>query len=294
MNNTPPVPVYIVGAGPGDPALLTVEARMLLNEATVVLHDSLVSDAILETISDRTVIIDVGKRPGDSGTQWSQSDINKEMAARARAGEAVVRLKGGDPTVFARGGEEAQYLATEGIPFDIVPGITSAIGAPALAGIFLTHRNHASSLTIITGHEDPSKSESALDWAAIADSIRAGGTLVILMGIGRVERNISTLCSKGVDETTPIAFIERAGWVSGSVTIATVETAVEVCQNGAIEPPTAMVIGEVVSIRNDIEEYLLSSVRGGSSVLEQGDERSAATREEADPGGIDFQGLSNP
>lgn len=252
--------VYLVGAGPGDPDLLTVKARRLLNSADVVMHDSLVGDRLLESIPPSVERIDVGKRP-DEGRRWKQDEINRYLVREARAGNSVVRLKGGDATVFGRGGEEAQHLAEAGISFEFVPGVTSAVAAPALAGIPATHRDHASTLSIVTGHEDPTKEESSIDWDALASTVTAGGTLVILMGVGRLPDNVEALRSSGVPGDTPVAFIERASWPDGDVTLATLETAVERRDECNVEPPAVIVVGDVVDVREDIQSLLRSSVR---------------------------------
>lgn len=260
MTQRNPETVYLIGAGPGDPELLTVKARRHLDSADIVMHDSLVGDGIVDTLPESADIVDVGKRPDDGGRRWTQEEINSRMVREARAGNAVARLKGGDATVFGRGGEEAEYLAEEGIPFEFVPGVTSAIAGPALAGIPVTHREHASSLTVVTGHEDPTKEESALDWDALAKTVVAGGTLVILMGVGRLPDNVAALRAGGVPGDTPVAFIERATWPEGDVNLATLDAAVDVRDEAGIEPPAIVVVGDVVGIRERIEDLLLSSV----------------------------------
>jgi uroporphyrin-III C-methyltransferase len=267
VNDPDVTPVYLVGAGPGDPELLTVKARRLLDSAEVVLHDSLVGDGIVETLPGDTEVVDVGKRPDEGGRRWTQDEINRALARRAREGETVVRLKGGDATVFGRGGEEAAYLADRDIPFEFVPGVTSAVAGPALAGIPATHRDHASSLTVVTGHEDPTKAESALDWEALADTVTAGGTLVILMGVGRLPDNVDALRSAGVPGDTQVAFVERASWPDGEVTLATLETAVERRDEAGVEPPAVIVVGDVVGVRESLEDCHLSSVRLPEPVL---------------------------
>lgn len=253
-------PVYLVGAGPGDPDLLTVKARRLLDTADVVMYDSLIGEGILDTIPGSVECINVGKRP-DDGRRWKQEEINRYLVQKAREGNVVIRLKSGDSTVFGRGGEEAQHLADEGIPYEFVPGITSAIAAPALAGIPATHRDHASSLTIVTGHEDPTKDESALDWEALGTTVAEGGTLVILMGVGRLPENVAALRASGVPGDTPVAFIERATWSDGDVTVATLDTAVQRRDEAGVEPPAVVVVGDVVEVRDDIQSFLHSSVR---------------------------------
>lgn len=283
MTERDPEPVHLIGAGPGDPELLTVKARRLLDSADVVMHDSLVGDGIVETLSPSVEVVDVGKRPDDGGRRWKQEEINRRMAREARAGNVVARLKGGDATVFGRGGEEAQYLAAEGIPVEFVPGVTSAVAGPALAGIPATHRDHASSLTVVTGHEDPTKEESALDWDALADTVTAGGTLVILMGVGRLPDNVAALRAGGVPGDTPVAFVERASWPDGDVTTATLETAVDVRDEAGVEPPAVVVVGDVVGVREEMEDLLLSSVRlpepamtGTPVLVERGDRETTA------------------
>lgn len=256
-----PGTVALVGAGPGDPDLLTVKARRLLDGADVVLHDSLVSDAILETVPPSVALVDVGKRPDEGGRRWTQAEINRRLVQEAQHGNAVVRLKGGDATVFGRGGEEAEHLAEAGIPFEIVPGVSSAVAAPAVAGIPATHREHASTLTVVAGHEDPTKDDSALDWDALADTVTAGGTLVILMGVGRLPANVTALRDGGVADSTPVAFVERATWPDGEVTLATLSTAVDVRDEAGIEPPAVVVVGDVVDVRERVETALQSGVQ---------------------------------
>lgn len=249
--------VYLIGGGPGDPDLLTVKSDRLIRNADVLLHDALVGDEIIEAVpGPETEVIDVGKR-ADDDRRWRQEEINQCIVEKARQESTVVRLKGGDPTVFGRGGEEAEYLAERGVPFEFVPGITSPIAAPELAGIPLTHRDHASSLTVVTGHEAPTKDESALDWDALADNIVAGGTLVILMGVSRMEENLAMLQKNGVAADTPAAVVENAASSDGSTTLGTVETIPARSRQAGVEPPAVVIIGDVVGVRDDIEHALL-------------------------------------
>jgi len=173
--------VYLVGAGPGDPGLLTVRGSELLRCADVVVYDRLASPALLDLARDGAELVDVGKAPGR--VAMTQEQINELLVERGQAGLEVVRLKGGDPFVFGRGGEEAEACRDARVAFEVVPGITSAIAAPAYAGIPVTHRGLSTSVTIVTGHEDPAKGTTDTDWEALA---RAGGTIVVLMGAGRV------------------------------------------------------------------------------------------------------------
>jgi uroporphyrin-III C-methyltransferase len=246
--------VSLVGAGPGDPDLLTVKARRLLDSADVVLYDALVSEAIRDLPPESVDRIDVGKRSG--GERTTQAEINRLLIRRASAGDDVVRLKSGDPCVFGRGGEEAEELAAAGVPFEVVPGITSAVAGPGLAGVPPTHRDHASSLTVVTGHEDPTKADSALDWDALARSITAGGTLVILMGVGRLPDNVAALQGGGVDPETPVAMIERASCEDEFTVTGTLDTITDRAREVGIDPPAVTVVGDVVDVRDRVSEYL--------------------------------------
>ncbi|MBX0296270.1 uroporphyrinogen-III C-methyltransferase [Haloarcula nitratireducens] len=242
--------VYLVGSGPGDPDLLTVKARRLLDEADVVLHDKLPGPKILDLIpEDRRE--DVGKR---AGGEWTpQEYTNARMVELAREGKTVVRLKGGDPTVFGRGGEEMVTLAENEIPFEVVPGITSAIAGPEVAGIPVTHRDHVSSVSFVTGHEDPTKDESAVDWGALAAT---GGTIVVLMGVGKLPDYTAALREAGMDPETPVALVERATWPDQRVATGTLETIVDVRDAEGIEPPAITVIGAVAGQRERVVEFL--------------------------------------
>jgi uroporphyrin-III C-methyltransferase len=242
--------VYLVGSGPGDPDLLTVKAKRLLEEADVVLHDKLPGPEILGTIPEAKRE-DVGKR---AGGEWTpQEYTNRRLVETARDGNTVVRLKGGDPTVFGRGGEEMVHLAENDIPFEIVPGITSAIAGPEAAGIPVTHRDYVSSVAFVTGHEDPTKDESAVDWEALADT---GGTIVVLMGVGKLPGYTGELLNYGMTADTPVALIERATWPDQRVATGTLGTIVDVRDSEGIEPPAITVIGEVAGERERVVEFL--------------------------------------
>jgi uroporphyrin-III C-methyltransferase len=194
--------VALVGAGPGDPELLTLKAARLLSTAEVVVHDALVGDGVLAMIPDTAERIDVGKRPGRPTPQEMISALLVELGGQ---GKRVVRLKGGDPFVFGRGGEEALALALAGIPFEIVPGITSSVAAPAAAGIPVTHRGVAAAFTVVTGHRRAG--EPDVDWRSLA---RVGGTIVILMGVSQRATIAAELMAGGLDPSTPVAAIESA------------------------------------------------------------------------------------
>ncbi|WP_353634767.1 uroporphyrinogen-III C-methyltransferase [Halobacterium sp. NMX12-1] len=237
--------VYLVGSGPGDPELLTVKAARLLEDADVVLHDKLPGPEILSEIPEDKRE-DVGKRAG--GERTPQSEINARMVEIAREGNDVVRLKGGDPFVFGRGGEEMVYLADHDVPFEVVPGISSAVAAPAAADIPVTHRDHASSVSFVTGHEDPTKEESAVDWQALADT---GGTIVVLMGVGKLPDYTQALRDAGMDPETPVALIEKGTRPGQQVATGTLDTIVEARDEAGIEPPAVTVIGGVAGVREE-------------------------------------------
>src|SRR5690348_11172143 len=194
--------ISLVGAGPGDPGLLTRRGEALLRAADVVVYDRLASPTLLQLAPADAELIDVGKAPGRAA--MTQEQINDTLVAHGRAGKNVVRLKGGDPFVFGRGGEEAEACIAADVPFEVVPGITSAIAAPAYAGIPVTHRSVSTHVTIVTGHEDPAKGTTDVDWEALA---RAGGTLVILMGAGRLRDITKRLMDGGRDPATPVAAV---------------------------------------------------------------------------------------
>jgi len=246
--------VYVVGAGPGDPELMTVKARRALDEADVVYHDSLVGDDVVDSIPGSTDRVYVGKEPG--GRRTPQEEINRLMVESAETGDTVVRLKGGDPNVFGRGGEETQYLADQGVEFEVVPGVSSATAAPGVAGVPVTHRDHASTLTVVTGHEDPTKSDSAIEWGALATNVSAGGTLVVLMGVGRLEANVGVLRRNGVSASTPVAMVERGTLDDERTVTASLDGIVDEVEAAGIEPPAVTVVGDVVGVRDDVRAYL--------------------------------------
>jgi uroporphyrin-III C-methyltransferase len=206
----------------------------------VVLHDKLPGPEIIDTIP-KGKREDVGKRAG--GERTSQEYTNERLVELAREGKSVVRLKGGDPFVFGRGGEEMAHLAANGVDFEVVPGITSALAAPALAGIPTTHREHASTVSFVTGHEDPTKEESAIDWDALAAT---GGTIVVLMGVGKLPDYTAALREAGMGSDVPVALVERASRPNQHVVTGTLDTIVDVAEHEGIEPPAVTVIGRVV------------------------------------------------
>lgn len=235
--------VYLVGSGPGDPELMTVKARRLMDTADVIVYDQLPGKQILDTMPEAAEKVDAGKHAGDH--TLTQSEINDVIVEKAKEGKMVLRLKGGDPYMFGRGGEEAEELVKAGIEFEVVPGITSALAATAYAGIPVTHRDHASMVTFITGHEDPTKEETALDWETLA---AFGGTIVIFMGVKMLERNMNELMKFGKDPKTPVAMVERGTRPDQRVTIGTVETIAQISKDQNVKAPALTVIGDVVKL----------------------------------------------
>jgi uroporphyrinogen III methyltransferase/synthase len=241
--------VYLVGAGPGDPGLLTVRAVELLADADVILYDRLASAALLAVAPRGGELIDVGKRPepGDPDAGRSteaQRGIEELMIEHARAGRSVVRLKGGDPFVFGRGGEEAEALAAAGIDFEIVPGVTAGVAAPAYAGIPVTHRDDASAVAFVTGHEDPAKEESALDWEALA---RFPGTLVLYMGVRNLPEISKGLIEAGRDAGEPAAVIQNGTLASQRQVTGTLADIAEAVSAAGIGAPAIILVGPVAA-----------------------------------------------
>ncbi len=242
--------VYLVGAGPGDAGLLTLRGAELLRRADVVVYDSLVNRELLALAPEAAEIIFGGKRPRDRAIP--QEELNQLLAEKAKAGKTVVRLKGGDPYIFGRGGEEAARLHQDGVPFEVVPGISSIIAAPSYAGIPLTHREHCSSFTVITGHEDPDKDESALDWERVA---REPGTKVLLMGVERIGKIAAALEANGLPADTPAAMV-RWGTMGRQQTItATLGTLAAKVAKADFKAPAVTVIGTVSTLRDTLNWY---------------------------------------
>ncbi len=241
--------VAIVGAGPGDPDLLTIRAWRLLETADTVLYDSLTNERLLDRLKT-CECIDVGKR---SRPRTTQTEIHALLCERAEANEHVVRLKGGDPVVFGRGGEEAATLADAGIPFQVVPGVTSVVAAPELVGIPVTHRDVASSFTVITGHEAADRTDSHLSWDALAQRVAAGETLIVVMGVRRLPEYVEALVDRGTPTDLPVAMIEKASWADQQTVTGTLGTIVERAETVGVAPPATTVIGGVVDERHPVE-----------------------------------------
>jgi uroporphyrin-III C-methyltransferase len=237
--------VYLVGAGPGDPGLLTIQAYQLLQQANVVIYDALVSSEILALIPATTEKIDAGKRMGRHSLL--QNDTTNLLITKAAELEIVVRLKGGDPFMFGRGGEELADLMAAGIVATVVPGVTAGLAAPAYAGIPLTHRDYSSSVVFVTGHESAGKYRPAVNWSAIAQSAE---TIVIYMGVHNLPYIVNNLLQAGLDETTPIALIRWGTTAAQSEligTLASIDAQVKAADFGA---PAIIVIGRVVDFRS--------------------------------------------
>ena len=242
--------VYLVGAGPGDPGLLTVRALELITSADVIVYDRLIPAEALARARPEAELIYVGKEGG--GESFPQPEIDRLLVEHAKAGRTVLRLKGGDPFVFGRGGEEAEALTDAGVPFEVVPGVTAGVAAPAYAGIPVTHRDLASAVAFVTGHEDPSKSQSALDWPALA---RFPGTLVIYMGVRRLEAIAEQLISAGRAGGEPAAVIERGTLPDQRVVAATLGTIAAEAAAAGIRAPAIAVLGPVAAVRERLRWF---------------------------------------
>jgi uroporphyrinogen III methyltransferase / synthase len=247
--------VYLAGAGPGDPGLLTVRASALLDDCDAIVHDALVAPELLSAVRARRAAPPemhfAGKRGGDE-TSARQDEIIALLVHLARAGKSVVRLKGGDPFVFGRGSEEAQALARASIPFEVVPGVTAGVAAPAYAGIPVTHRGIATGVTFVTGHEDPAKAASQTNWKALAQS---GTTIVLYMGVRSLARTAKALIAGGMRPHTPAAAIQWATYPIQQTVEATLETLADRVAAAGLTAPVVTVIGRVVSLRDEIRWF---------------------------------------
>jgi uroporphyrinogen III methyltransferase/synthase len=236
--------VYLVGAGPGDPGLMTRRSLELIASADAVYYDRLIPPGALDGAREDAELIYVGKQPGVPSVP--QAEIGERLVEAGRAGKSVVRLKGGDPFVFGRGGEEGEALREAGVEFEVVPGVTAGVAATAYAGIPVTHRDDASAVAFVTGHEDPEKAETALDWEALA---AFPGTLVFYMGVKRLGENAGALIAAGRDPAEPAAAIERGTWAGQRTVTATLGTIAETVEREAIKAPSLIVVGAVAERR---------------------------------------------
>jgi len=288
--------VYLVGAGPGDPGLLTVKGLECIRQADVILYDRLIDESLLDHARPDAEKTDVGK--GHRGGAADQAAINDLLVARARQGEVVVRLKGGDPFVFGRGGEEAEVLAQNGIRFEIVPGVSSVTAVPAYAGIPVTHRRTASSFAAVTGHEASSKSQSTVRWDKLAG---AADTLVILMGVEHLGRIVTDLLDSGLDPQTPVAVVKDGTRPSQETITGTLSDIVGRARASEVRPPAVIVVGEVVRLREKLRWFDNRPLLGKRVLVTraQAQARSLGSllqRRGAQPvvmSAIDIRGLSN-
>ncbi|SHJ67015.1 uroporphyrinogen-III C-methyltransferase [Desulfofundulus thermosubterraneus] len=242
--------VYLVGAGPGDPGLITVKGLACIQKADVIVYDRLVSPKLLFHAAPGAERIYVGKSP--SGHAMTQEEINQLLVERALKGQVVVRLKGGDPFVFGRGGEEAEALAEASVPFEVVPGITSAVAVPAYAGIPVTHRDCTSTLAVITGNEDPSKESSRINWEKLATG---ADTLVLLMGMANLESIVQQLVRHGRDPQTPVAVIRWGTRPEQKTVVGILENIVSRAMEAGVTNPAVIIVGEVVTLREKLSWY---------------------------------------
>jgi uroporphyrinogen III methyltransferase / synthase len=257
-----PGAVYLVGGGPGDPGLLSVRAARLLQTASVVAYDRLAPPQAVELCPDGCELIYVGKQPDRHALP--QDEINALLISRARSGDAVVRLKGGDPFVLGRGSEEAQACSAAGVPFEVVPGVTSAVAAPAYAGVPVTHRAVAPGFAVVTGHEDAAKGAEQVDYEALA---RFPGTLVLLMGVGRLGGIAEALMAAGKPADTPVAVVQWGTTPRQRVVTATLADVADVVAAAGLEPPAVTVVGDVARLRDEIGGWFERRPLHGVSVL---------------------------
>ncbi|MDP1900579.1 MAG: uroporphyrinogen-III C-methyltransferase [Rubrivivax sp.] len=252
--------VHLVGAGPGDPDLLTLRAARLLAQADVVVYDNLVGPGVLDLIGPDVERLYVGKER--SHHSMAQEDINSLLVRLAREGRQVVRLKGGDPFVFGRGGEELQVLAAEGVPFEVVPGITAACGVSSYAGIPLTHRDYAQSCTFVTGHLKDGSCN--LDWPALA---RPRQTVVIYMGLSGLASICAQLVAHGLPHDWPAAVVSHGTQASQQVVCATLDTLAEAVARAGLESPCLTIVGEVVRLRDELAWFERQHAADGAPAL---------------------------
>jgi len=261
--------VYLIGAGPGDPGLFTLKGKRCLEEADVVAYDALANTRLLVYAKPEAELIYVGKRGGQHALP--QEDIGQLLVERARAGKIVARLKGGDPFVFGRGGEEAEELVAAGIAFEVVPGVTSAVAVPAYAGIPLTHRDFTSTVAFVTGHEDPTKEDTSVAWDKIATGI---GTLVFFMGVGQLPEIVKRLVEHGRSPETPAAVIRWGTRADQAVVTGTLATLVERC--AGMKPPALIVVGEVVALREKLRWFEDKPLFGKRILITRAREQASA------------------
>jgi uroporphyrinogen III methyltransferase/synthase len=268
-----PSRVYLVGAGPGDPGLLTLKGKAAIERADCIIYDYLANAELLRFARPEAEKVCVGKHGG--GPKVSQDEINQLMISRARQGKTVCRLKGGDPYVFGRGGEEAQELVKAGIPFEVVPGVSSGHAVPAYAGIPVTHRDFASAVSFVAGHEDPKQEESDLDWSHLASW---PGTLVFFMGVKKLWFIMATLMANGRDPQTPVALIR---WGTRAAQEVITGTLADIAGKTAqVKPPAIIVVGEVVKLREQLNWFERLPLFGRRIVITRAREQAGGLRDE--------------
>jgi len=262
--------VYLVGAGPGDPGLLTLKGKECISQAEVVIYDYLANKSFLEYARDRAELIYVGKKGGCH--TMGQEEINELIVKKTREGKIVVRLKGGDPYIFGRGGEEAQKLVSAGLDFEVVPGVTSAISVPAYAGIPLTHRDHTATVTFITGHESPFKKESTIAWDKLATG---AGTLVFLMGVGNLAYISKSLMQNGRSPDTPVAVIRRGTVPEQRTITGKLADIAQLVTENDMKPPAVIVVGDVVNLRKQLNWFEKRPLFGKKIVVTRAREQAS-------------------
>ncbi|MFP7412001.1 uroporphyrinogen-III C-methyltransferase [Priestia filamentosa] len=242
--------VYLVGAGPGDPKLITIHGLECIQKADVILYDRLVSEELLKHAKEGAELIFCGKLPGKHGE--IQDDIHRTLVEKAEQGKTVTRLKGGDLFIFGRGGEEAEVLAKRDIPFEIIPGITSGIAAPAYAGIPVTYKDKAMSFAIVTGHGREEKGQDTLNWEALAKGI---DTIAFYMGVGNLPHIVYKLTEHGRNKETPVAIIHKGTTQEQRTVVGTLATIEEMAKVENVKHPSMIIVGEVVDIREKIQWF---------------------------------------
>ncbi|UCD83839.1 MAG: uroporphyrinogen-III C-methyltransferase [Deltaproteobacteria bacterium] len=265
--------VYLIGAGPGDPELLTLRGKRCIEEADIIIYDYLVSPEILSHASPEAKLIYAGKRGGNSS---SQKKINELLIKEAGRGKTVARLKGGDPFIFGRGGEEAEELVQAGLDFEVVPGVSSAIAVPAYAGIPLTHRDYTSTVAFITGQEDPTKGHSSIAWEKISTGV---GTLVVLMGVGKLAENVQMLLDNGRSPRTPAALIRWGTTAEQETLVGELNNIVKLSEERQFQPPAVLVVGGVVRLRETLNWFEKKPLFGRRIVVTRAREQAGSFAE---------------
>ncbi len=265
--------VYLIGAGPGDPGLFTLKGKEVLSTADVVFYDRLANPLLLGFVREGAKLVDVGKAPGRQ--KATQEMTNAMLVKAAKQGKRVARLKGGDPFIFGRGGEEALACLEAGIPFEVVPGVTSAIAAPAYAGIPVTHRNTATTLCIVTAHEMPGKETTQVDWRSLAAICKAGGTLVFLMGVERLDQVTAMLVREGLSAKTPAAVVRRGTWPDQRSLSGTLGDLHEKVKAAGIRPPAVTVVGPVAEFREVLGWFETRPLSGKRVVVTRAREQAS-------------------